>query len=441
MDSETKKILAEMKLKIEILENEIKNNNKKTNKNTIQDNNNIYSRAAQIPFPKPLDTEGDIKKNISFFKTCWKNYLISSGLRYATEEEKISTLLSIIGDECLKKYENMNIKQNEIPTAEILLDKITENLIPKINVRYERAIFMAAYQKEDESIDQFINRLKGLIKTCQYKNMEEELLIDRIINGIRNQHLKLKLWEKENCNLNEIINMCKMTEQSEKQLKNLESPEKEEINKIAIKHKNNRKYWNKNKMTENNSKANPKIIQNCQRCGKTHEIRKCSAWKHLCTLCGKRNHLENKCKSSKPIKSLEEEHDKYENNILCLEKEKEININLLFSSINSINYKSTKCQIDTGATCNVMNINVYKNIVGNDLNIKNSTITLKSFGVDIETNTIISAETSVKLNIIEILNQITISSNRLIEKYKDVLQLNNKRSKTTTLYTPFDRGR
>jgi hypothetical protein len=61
-----------------------------------------------VPVPKPIETKnGDLVENIKMFRTHWFNYLVAYKLESIPEREKIAALLSTIGDDCLKFYNNL----------------------------------------------------------------------------------------------------------------------------------------------------------------------------------------------------------------------------------------------------------------------------------------------------------------------------------------------
>lgn len=149
----------------------------------------------------------------------------------------MSVLLIAIGEECFKRYQNFPITQDDKSTCESLLQAIEKNLTPTINKRYERAVFNLPSKEENEKIDQYINRLRGLIKNCQYGPIADELLLDKIIVSIRNVKLRSRLWENNQITLDEAITQCRAAELTERQMKQLKMMPEEEIKQIWSKKK------------------------------------------------------------------------------------------------------------------------------------------------------------------------------------------------------------
>jgi hypothetical protein len=67
--------------------------------------------------------------------------------------------------------------------------------------------------------------------SCQYGEMKDELLLDKIIFSIKDENLHTILWEDREITLTQAINKCEARELTENQLKSIR-PNEEEINKI-----------------------------------------------------------------------------------------------------------------------------------------------------------------------------------------------------------------
>ena len=59
--------------------------------------------------------------------------------------------------------------------------------IGKTNVIYERYRFNNRLQESDESIDAYTTALCTLAETCEFGSLKEELILDRLVCGIRSK--------------------------------------------------------------------------------------------------------------------------------------------------------------------------------------------------------------------------------------------------------------
>ena len=58
---------------------------------------------------------------------------------------------------------------------------------------FEQARFNHHVQKEGESVEQFITSLYNLVETCDFGDLKNEMIRDRIVVGIRDQALSERL--------------------------------------------------------------------------------------------------------------------------------------------------------------------------------------------------------------------------------------------------------
>lgn len=330
-----------------------------------------------IPPPKPLKVhEGDISGNFNFFKLQWDNYIIASGIASQTEEVKISILLSTVGEDCLRMIQNFPLSTEDKATSSTLLAAIGRNMTPTVNIRYERAVFNMAHQEESETYDAYINRLRGLIKNCQYGAIEDDLLLDKIICSIKSVSLREQLWAVANITLVLAIDKCKAKEL--KQLKDIageSSRETEDISRIKTRSKPFRK---------------AEIL--CKYCGRQHEygIDACPAKGAQCLKCGKSNHFAQVCRARphqgayrKPSRIREVQYlDSDSTDCEYVMQSSHNNSKLLTATLEihrSTGDKiNTVCMLDTGPTCNIVG-NLCGILNDNNPHINPSGVTLRGF--------------------------------------------------------------
>lgn len=313
--------------------------------------------APSIPFPKPINIkDGDIVENFKFFQLQWNNYLIASGTSNQTEEIKKSTLLAAIGDDCLKLYTSFVLSDTDKESEQSLLNAIGRNLTPVVNKRYERAVFNLATQKSKETYVAYCGRLKGLIKNCQYGDLEDDLLLDKLICSINDVVLREQLWLDKDITLEQAMEKCKIKELTQKQLKTIKATENsakggdsnKKVAEPSQKGDDNNKQQSKKPIHVHQHK-NVTIIQNtqgpkpsppqqppqnqkqpqqnkpklpnapnqnkqCQACGNKskgveHAINRneCPANGVTCNMCGNQNHLTRMCrlKTQPPPKKID----------------------------------------------------------------------------------------------------------------------------------------
>ena len=80
------------------------------------------------------------------------------------------------------------------------------------NVIFKRARTNKRVQGEKESVIDFIEALYELAETCQFGDLKNELIRDRIVVGIRNASLSQKLMQDEKLTLDKAVKETKSSE-------------------------------------------------------------------------------------------------------------------------------------------------------------------------------------------------------------------------------------
>jgi len=78
-----------------------------------------------------------------------------------------------------------------------VLEAYESQFVPQTNVCYERWRFNERYQQPGESFDTFLADLRRRVKLCNFETMEDELMRDRIICGVRDEKTRTTLSTKE----------------------------------------------------------------------------------------------------------------------------------------------------------------------------------------------------------------------------------------------------
>ncbi|UYV63519.1 K02A2.6-like [Cordylochernes scorpioides] len=92
---------------------------------------------------------------------------------------------------------------------------------PELNSTIERFKFNQMKQKEDESFNDFLTRIKLQIANCKYAVMSDELLKDRIVLGIINNEIRERLLSEADLNLEKATQICIACENATNQMKHV----------------------------------------------------------------------------------------------------------------------------------------------------------------------------------------------------------------------------
>ena len=209
-----------------------------------------------------------------------------------------------MGKDCLQVFNNLELSVEQKSSVKACLDALEAYFKPKRNVVYERYVFNSSSQQQEESTDEYVNRLRKYAASCNFGSLTDELIRDRLVLGIRDQATKLRLLKEEKLDLNKAVSMCRASEIASKQLKSMKKESEEEI-KFARGQKysarkpkpRDEKNVKGRKTSHPKSQTKPK----CGRCGKSpvHKLEECEAKGSQCRKCKKYNHWSSQC-FSKP---------------------------------------------------------------------------------------------------------------------------------------------
>ena len=109
------------------------------------------------------------------------------------EERQVSTLLYCLGEEAEDILESTNISEDQRKQYIAVLSKFDGFFRVGKNVIIESAKFNRRSQLLDEPAEQFIASLYNLAADCNFGDLKDQLIRDRIVVEIRNQALSEQL--------------------------------------------------------------------------------------------------------------------------------------------------------------------------------------------------------------------------------------------------------
>ena len=306
---------------------------------------------------------GNSLNNWNYFKASWNNYAIATELNKKSNPVQVSTLLSVIGKECYEVYENLPLTVDERKDNDSIISKLTEYFEPQRNIIYERYLFNSATQRSENKIDQFVNELRKLASTCEYGTLSDELIRDRIVIGISDSSMRARLLRESDLTLNRAIDMCRASEQATCQLRELDHDSE------VVQYTKHNKSNHKNNKAQNDKKSRGINVTNCQYCGRSHKKGQCPAFGKKCNKCKQIGHFGKMCaiRSKSQELNMCEENSENSDSAYTINSRPHSNTKQYFTvlqvkPIDSVNMFPMKFQVDSGATCNTMNLHDYKQL-------------------------------------------------------------------------------
>lgn len=268
--------------------------------------------AQSLNTPSPLVLTGNVAANWKIFKQNLEIYITASTKDSANDKVKVALLLNFVGQEGLDLYNTFTFEQGEEVKFKAVLDAFQDFATPKKNEVYERYVFNNRCQQHGETFDHFTTDLKKLAKSCEYGDLNDSIIRDRIIIGVNNQALRESLLRLDDQSLTKVIQHCQTAERSKQQAQqigssnnyNRETHEEDDVNVVTSRTSKPQKSW-----TKNRSASIPKFTKNgpdssdpafsCRRCRTMHKSRQCPAYNRKCLNCGMYNHFAVACRKKR----------------------------------------------------------------------------------------------------------------------------------------------
>ena len=218
---------------------------------------------------------------------------MASGLYKEDDVRQVSTLLYCLGEEADDILTSTNITDDDRKKYSEVMTKFDGHFKVRKNVIFERARFNRREQEEGETVEHFIASLYQLSEDCQYAEMRNEMIRDRLVVGIRDVALSERLQTDENLTLDKAKKLIRQRDAVREQQTILKRGENSSLNYVG-----KRPFGRQ---------ANRSSLPNCSRCGKTHQKNQCPAKDITCYKCQRRGHF-GKYRFSKTVATVSEEN-------------------------------------------------------------------------------------------------------------------------------------
>ncbi|UYV83365.1 K02A2.6-like [Cordylochernes scorpioides] len=400
----------------------------------LKDNNLYQDRKAILSADDRIIPDYDKKSielkqiNSTVSRNVFEIFAIAVNLESMPLVRQQAILKHIAGEKTVMIYKTFHISENDTyPNVKEMLDMLTNHFKLFRNTIQRRNAFFTCVQKERLGIMEFVTELKHLAQECEFENLTESLIRDRLIIGILDREVKRKLLEDPQLTLPRAISIAMISESTCSQVASLN--EQKMIEKIE------KRNWVKDRIRMENAEAGP------------------SAYGKKCNACGKTNHFTVVCRT-KRIRNLLAESEAEES---C----DEINLNEVavktvgsdkWSAVIIINGKKTTVHLDTGTQTNVLPHKVINQwpsrpeirptslkafAYGNtELPIVGKCNVLCQYGekkgmfefivADVEAQTLITGDTCEKLEILRRINHINTDEMKLCSETKKILEQYHK---------------
>lgn len=141
--------------------------------------------------PKPLRREGDPGRNWETFKESWRLYATATGCDKQETKVQVAAFMHIIGEDARDIIKTLDVHVLKASLVESIIGKLDAYFLPTRNISVERHKFNTRKQGPGEDFNSFLKDLRKIASDCDFKNLKDSLIADRIVCGIYDHKTKL----------------------------------------------------------------------------------------------------------------------------------------------------------------------------------------------------------------------------------------------------------
>lgn len=293
------------------------------------------------------------------WKRRFEQFRQASSLTKDDAMKQVNTLLYCLGEEADAVLTSMNTTDEERKVYDTVIGKFDGFFKVRQNVIFERARFNQRNQLGGETMEQYIMELYKLAESCNYGEMADEMIRDRLVVGIRDGALSQRLQLDAALTLEKAKTIVRQREAVGEQQQLLKGTVKAETNTLDdIQQRGGRhkqRQW-KPKRGSNSQKTTPP--KSCQRCGRGQHARdKCPAKDATCHSCQKKGHYSSQCfsKSVSQVESYDDLDEAYLDTVSGSET------SAWLTNI-QVNKENISFKMDTGAAVTAISLDTHKQL-------------------------------------------------------------------------------
>ncbi|KAL5481520.1 hypothetical protein EMCRGX_G021699 [Ephydatia muelleri] len=200
-----------------------------------------------------------------------------------TDEKRRAILLSVCGAHIYQLVRSLVSPEKPADkTFEEIVKLVRDHLTPPSSCIVRRFYFNSRFQKETETVGQFVAELRRLSEYCEFGGSLDEMLRDRLVCGLRDVRVQRRLFAKPKLTFTKAFELAQAAELAEKSSQDI-SRAGASVNALGPR-----------KATAGQTADHPTP---CFRCGGRHSASKCRFRSVECHKCGEKGHLARTCRS------------------------------------------------------------------------------------------------------------------------------------------------
>ena len=262
--------------------------------------NQATESQASFTLPPVLEFQdedrGREKEKWKRWKKRWEAFTVVTKLTSQSKQHQTACLTYALSDEVQDVVENLPYEQeSDKDDIKKIITLLEQHYAGEMNEIFESYKIFQRDQHEEETLTEYVAALRKLAATCNFGDLKERLIRDRIVCGIRNKALQAALLEDGKLTLKKCVDKCKAAERTGTQMSVMKSREHcregasgetlinlARLNSSAMKHCD--KPANVSASAPMQTRTNPSKKSgraqwgSCRYCGEVHRPRECPAY-------------------------------------------------------------------------------------------------------------------------------------------------------------------
>ena len=328
------------------------------------------------------------------WKVKWNAYATRTKLSNEDAETQLATIVSALPDRAIEALDTLPYENSPDRTdVKKILELLEAEYLDDINEIYESYVFFTRQQDEGEPVTTYITELRRLASTCNFGNLTERLIRDRIVCGIADKSLRKNLLSQPNLDLAKCIQLCKSSHTSRNRAEEITSgrvpiPIKTEGADLHAVSTTRSRRGPPSTGTQQASRftfsrngprmslARRSVPEQCQHCGYAQHSQRqeCPALGKSCLNCGGKNHFSKVCRQARRAVHWITHDEKGKDAANDWDLEDTVQLVSSFNTADdtetlftistpiqttvfghfTVNGRLTRFQLDSGASCNVL---------------------------------------------------------------------------------------
>ena len=247
----------------------------------------------------------------------WRKWMLRfenriKAMNLTDPERKLALLLDYAGDDVHDDYLTLTVPPaaggNNPPAGNDIYSRsvvaLNNHYAPQVQREYEIFSFRTAMQEENETLDQFVTRLRKLGATCDFANLSAEIK-SQVIQRCKSSRLRTKGLSDLTMSLDDLIKTGNAMDRAVVYAQSMEGNTEMSVNQLATRkftrqdHQRANRHDDFRRQQPSHSRNQPAETK-CGHCGRSypHEggRESCPAFKQSCHNCGTVGHYAKLCR-------------------------------------------------------------------------------------------------------------------------------------------------